>query len=348
MPDRRSTRGRRTSRSRRRTTPARRTGQPVKKRKIGRKILLAAILIFAVVKLLPHLDFSGLGLPFGEAVSPDSVAIVARDPEALRTLDAAQPEDSLAGEVAVIIAQAQPALERVDTTATETAPNFVERAQASLDALTDRLFQVREIDLSGVMSINEDTLRVLLGDIEGTPMFDLDLVALAKKLTAHPRVQEVQLVRRLPGSLDVVVYERRELAVVLSGGQLYGVDADGVVLSPPEPGWPVDAPLISGLNVRPEVGDTLGGAGFERALEWIDRASKAARVQSWVSEVRANETDVEWIAGVNGWRARPGMHPVGVQVAALNAYLGKKGVEQRDHRTLDLRFPGFLIVRNGS
>jgi hypothetical protein len=250
-------------------------------------------------------------------------------------------EDSASADTTVAAAEGK-------TDRSDQQPGVVTQAREWERRQLDNIFIVRNVELRGALSIPGDTLLARLGDIQGKPMLELDLFALAGRIRSHPRVQRAELLRRLPGTLEVRVTERRELAVISARTGLTGIDGQGVVLAPPAPGWPVDVPVITGSRISLAVGDTLRDENLVYALAWIRKAEREPRVQSWLSEVHVNPAGVEWVEGVNGWRVRLGTHAIGAQVAALDAYLGQQNQEDRSNRTLDLRFPGFLIVRRRS
>jgi hypothetical protein len=321
--------------------PRGRTASPPKKRKIGRKILALLLLALAVRWMWVSLDLGKhLALPYGRAVPVDSVQKVAADTSRLHAnTDAASDVvaiDSTAATVSENLAQ------KIK------APGAISQAQDWAKKQIDKVFIVREVRLQGTLSIPRDTLLARLGDVRDKPMLELDLFSLARAIRSHPRVKRVELLRRLPGTLEVRVTERRELAVIATSGGLQGVDEMGVVVSPPALGWPMDVPVITGFHQALEIGDTLQSQNLLVALAWIRKAEREPRVRYWLSEVHVNREGVEWISGVNGWRACPGVHPIGAQVAALNVYLGQQNQEDRAKRMLDLRFPGFLIVKQGS
>ena len=314
-----------------------RSTTPPQKRKIGRKILALVLLVLAVHWVWTSLDLGKhLSLPYGRAVPVDSVQQIAADSTKLHADRQVRTEPSVADSTIENSAQ------------TEKEPGAIAEAREWTKQLIDRVFVVRELKVQGTLSIPEDTVLARLGDVMDKPMMELDLFGLASAIKSHPRVKRVELLRRLPGTLEVRITERRELAVVVAAGGLQGVDESGVVVSPPALGWPMDVPVITGYRQALAVGDTLKSENLLAALAWIRKAEREPRVQYWLSEVHVNNEGVDWISGVNGWRVRPGNHAVGAQVAALNVYLEQQNPEDRSKRMLDLRFPGFLIVKQGS
>lgn len=295
-----------------------------KKRKIGRKVLLVTLLIGAVWFAAGHLDlqpgdwFAGV---VEEAVEPEQGAHAPEQPEQEREERTEMVPDSASGE-----------------------PGAFERwARAQIDSV----FTVRNIRLTGTTCIPRDSLLAGVRPWIGSPMLDVDLYGIAAQLRENPRVRTARVWRRLPGTLEVKVQERREMALVLSEGTLHGIDLNLVALPQPRVGWPLDVPVITGYDGAVTPGDTLAGEALRRAVDWVRDASRRPRVQGWIAEVHLEGDGIAWIGGADGWRVKPGTHPVQAQVSALDVYLARE-TTRSGHGLVDLRFPGFLIVKQDS
>lgn len=343
MPSRKPTRAPMTSRktttrssgrSGARSTTA--SGRP--KRKIGRKILLLGLLVWA--GYFGYTQFVA-EKPFADGAVADSTeatkevatqvdAKSAKKQDAKTTLEAA-PADTT---------EKLSLLERIDT----------EKWFGWAQDWADKLFVVRNVQVAGALSVSRDSLMAITDSLMGTPMFDLQLFDLAHEMSSHPRIGQARISRRLPSTLLVTIVERREEMLVVTSNGLQGVDADNVVLPAPPPGWPLDVPVVTGFDGSLHVGETIDDERLLEAADWIRRAQRSPRVLGWISEVRIGLLGVDWIGGINGWRVDPGGHAVVAQVAAIDAYL-EENDEQRTQvdevRRLDLRFPGFLIVKHG-
>jgi len=320
-----------------------RSGQPVRRRKIGRKIL-AVLMIALIVKVL----WINLGvgkfftLPYSEAVPVDSVKAVVSDTLALRL--SINTDTATQTPVGAVDADSV----AIDSTSRSGFASVLESVRAWTNEKVNSLFVVREVRFNGALSVRQDTLMALIGEVYGLPMYDLDLVGMADKMSRHPRLSHVEIIRQLPGTLEIRIHERRELALITTTNGLLGLDVQGVALSEPVPGWPLDVPVITGATWSLGVGDTISTPELVDALAWIRIAGREPRVQVWLSEVHVSSGGVDWVSGINGWRVRPGKYSLGAQVSTLNAYLDEQGIENRSNRMLDLRFPDFLIVKHGS
>lgn len=95
----------------------------------------------------------------------------------------------------------------------------------------------------------------------GEPMLTLDTGAVARRVEALPWVDEARIERRWPGTVRISVTERTPAAVVPLGEDRSAlVDLTGRVLDVgQEP--PADLVRVSGLQRRPDAGESLGREG---------------------------------------------------------------------------------------
>ncbi len=212
--------------------------------------------------------------------------------------------------------------------------------------LMNNLFSVQDVRISGVLSISQDTIQTLIGDVTDQGMFDLDLEALAERVNQHSRVQHTVIRRRLPSTLMVDVQERREIMLVVSSGKLLGVDREGVVLGEPNPGWPLDAPVVTGYHGKLNPGEMVEDPGLLSALTWARHASNRPLVGDWISEMHLDNGIVDFVQGAGNVQVQPGDHAIVAQVAALHAFLAGLGESKNENNIVDMRFPGFIILKH--
>jgi cell division protein FtsQ len=107
------------------------------------------------------------------------------------------------------------------------------------------LLRVHEVEVSGAAALNPAEIADL-ADAEGQSMLSADFAGAEARIRELPLVKDVQIERRWPQTLRVIVTERAPWGVWVSGGQAYVIDEDGVVL----PGvTPADgAPVIHVLD----------------------------------------------------------------------------------------------------
>ena len=127
-------------------------------------------------------------------------------------------------------------------------------------------------------------------------------------------------------------------------GRIIGIDSEGVVLSDPIPGWTIDNPLISGVNVVLTPGDTIRDRGVLNALDWINSAKLLPRVDSWMMELVISGDQITRVEGRRNCNVHLGSHSIKAQVAALDAFLSLKNIDSYQGKMINLEFPEFLIL----
>ena len=141
-------------------------------------------------------------------------------------------------------------------------------------------FAVTEIAVTGASHRSEEELVAIAGIVKGKNVFSTDLDAARAHLLADPWIKEARLERRLPGTVSLVVEERRAAGIV-AAGDTYLVSSEGEIWKRLEPGDPTDLPIITGLSLVMVTQDRKGAeAVVRRALELgleYDRSPLAKR-----------------------------------------------------------------------
>jgi cell division protein FtsQ len=108
------------------------------------------------------------------------------------------------------------------------------------------LLRIREIRYAGLSQLTASALAELSPVRPGDHLLLSDTEVMARALRRDPWVATVEIRRRLPPALEVVVTERQAAALVDLGG-LYLVDAGGQVFKRAAPGDGLDLPVVTGL-----------------------------------------------------------------------------------------------------
>lgn len=152
---------------------------------------------------------------------------------------------------------------------------------------------------------------------------------LRRRAAALPGVLEARVVRRLPGTLRIVVREAEPIALVERGGRLVPLDAGGRVLPFDPTRSPADLPLaeadsgVAGLLARVREGDP----------ELFARVQRGARFRQDVA------LDVE--AGRILFRSGASTEEIR-DLSLVADVLARQGQSWKE---LDARFPPRVIVR---
>lgn len=105
-------------------------------------------------------------------------------------------------------------------------------------------FEIRHLLVQDTRHISQDTLRATFAPVLGENLLRVDLQSVTQRALNLPWVQEVRIRRKPPDTLKIDVIERHREVAVESRGELYWVDATGVVLDPVRPGEQVSSYLI--------------------------------------------------------------------------------------------------------
>ena len=105
-------------------------------------------------------------------------------------------------------------------------------------------FRVRNVEIVGARWLQASDVVARLGVDTTASVWD-DLAPLEARVRQHPQVQEVEIDRRLPGTLVVRVTENLPVALVPSRGGLQAVDARGRALPIDPSRSNVDLPIVA-------------------------------------------------------------------------------------------------------
>jgi len=92
-----------------------------------------------------------------------------------------------------------------------------------------QLLAVKTIDVSGAQTVSASVIRDRSGLDTGTPLVRVDLDSAERRIASMPIVKSVKVTRQWPHGILISLQERVAIAVVEIGGNLRGMDADGVV-----------------------------------------------------------------------------------------------------------------------
>lgn len=112
---------------------------------------------------------------------------------------------------------------------------------------TSPAFAVHTIDLEGHVRVTREELLEAAGLAIGRNVFDVSPQLAEERLAAHPWIAEAHVRRRLPGSYEIEVRERRAVALLVLG-DVFLVAEDGAVFKRAEDGDPIDLPVITGVE----------------------------------------------------------------------------------------------------
>jgi cell division septal protein FtsQ len=190
-------------------------------------------------------------------------------------------------------------------------------------------FRVRQIEISGARYLAPKTVTDALALRRNASVFDR-VEPLERRLESLAGVEQVEIGRRLPGTLTVSVRETPPVALIQRKGALTPVDDRGRVL-PYDPAQTVpDLPIAASAD-----------SGLTRVLATVRDADPAlfARI---VSGARVKDDVVLELDGQRFWFTADATTE---DIRAVTAVAQDLARQQRPYRELDGRFSGQVIVR---
>ncbi len=135
-------------------------------------------------------------------------------------------------------------------------------------------FRLRQVQVVGARYVRADSIVVLLGVDTTRSIWD-ETDELVARVRTHPQVSDVEIARRVPGTLVVTITERVPVAFVPTARGLEPLDAAGRALSIDPSRVNVDLPVLArrDTTVLRLLGDLR-----ERAPQLYERVSAARRV----------------------------------------------------------------------
>lgn len=193
-------------------------------------------------------------------------------------------------------------------------------------------FRVRRVELVGLSSLSAPEVLRALAIPPGENVFD-DLRPIAARARRIAGVADVEVTRRIPGTLRVTLVEVEPVALVPGHGVLVPMDADGRAL-------PFDPTVAApDLPVTPRA-DSLVGALLDRVRE-----ADPGLFEQVITAVR-NGPDVTLDLGGHTYWFRPDASMETIRaMTAVAQDLARRG---RAFRELDGRFAGQVVVRWGT
>jgi cell division septal protein FtsQ len=115
-----------------------------------------------------------------------------------------------------------------------------------------RTLQVQDIRVRGNERLARGEVLALVEGLRGEHILATDLGGWRRRLLGSPWVEYAALRRVLPSTVEIVIRERRPLALARLGGSLYLIDEEGLVIDEYGPNYAqLDLPIVDGLAGGP-------------------------------------------------------------------------------------------------
>jgi len=165
-------------------------------------------------------------------------------------------------------------------------------------------FVVRWVSVSNNNLLSKKEIVSLSGVRVGDSLLSADIETLRERIRSHPDVRDAVITRRIPGRLEIRVYERFPIAAVRSSSAAGGpgrglnvrrrvVDEDGYVLSSRKEISNQALPYILGMRSRAiSPGERLSDSSVDKAL-WIIKSCRESELSKQLELVSVDVSDPE-------------------------------------------------------
>lgn len=107
------------------------------------------------------------------------------------------------------------------------------------------LSKIQTIHVLGNIHVSDEEIINSSGIEKGTSFWKLDPSAIAKKINEHDEISKVEVTRKLPNQLQIVVREYTRVAYLIDGTSFYPILETGKILEKEKlENIPADAPLL--------------------------------------------------------------------------------------------------------
>jgi cell division protein FtsQ len=206
---------------------------------------------------------------------------------------------------------------------------------------------VQSVIVAGHQLLTEQEVADLAALKGGERLFDVDLYEVQQRILGQPMVRKASIVRQLPSSVRIDVEERSPIAFITTG-QMYAIDAEGMLLPQRLSSTQFDVPVISGVG-RIESG--IPGARLKQkevreALEILTLA-KDHGLFHLVSELSMQDGNDVIIYSIDGAEFRFGRGEYARKMVMLEKFWQDfvKSEDPKRLATLDLRFGSQVVVK---
>jgi len=230
---------------------------------------------------------------------------------------------------------------------------FGARTAAKRFFLENPDYQLRTIEVQTDGTLQHDQILQTAGLHEGVNIFAVNLARVHDRLQQLPQVDEVQVVRKLPGEVDIKITERKPVAWITGEKQVadpfasdaaFLVDARGVLMKEKKllPEY-LGLPLISGCASESlEPGKVVESFEAKAALELLRLSTRSfMQTRFQIREIDVAKGYCLIVTDKNHTRATFGFDNLDAQLQRLEQFLIYSDDSRRELATVNL-----LVQRN--
>ena len=208
------------------------------------------------------------------------------------------------------------------------------------------VFAVTQVTVAGASTLTSDEVRALAAVERGANLFSIHLGQIRAQIEEEPSIRRATVRRILPGTVSILIDQRRPIAQV-KAGRYYLVDAEGVVVPPILKFADPTLPVITNSSFnrrRAKVGEPYTSDKMDASLALLRALGKVSlpfkgRVRSIDARI-LKELSFEVEPGIEIHIGRSGFSK---KLALLDEIYDGIQDEINDVKYIDLRFDDVVI-----
>lgn len=206
------------------------------------------------------------------------------------------------------------------------------------------VFSITDVRFTGCGTIPKDSLQHIRESFIGKNLVTAPCAETRNRLLAFPEVRDAMFKRHAMHTLECSLVKREPVALLVAG-DIFEVDADGIVIPKRAGKGDIDLPIITGIDRR-EIGSAAQSRSIARAVEVLklfkELGFSPAKQLSEI-HVESDEIDLVWMG--TGTLVRLGREEYSGRVRKLRTVFGILNDREQFPQLIDLRFDRQVVVR---
>lgn len=212
------------------------------------------------------------------------------------------------------------------------------------------LFRVKTILVEGTSRLDQETVVSLSGLQTGDQFYGIRLKEVADNIEKHPYIRNAILDRKGFSTINIVVREREEYAIIPYMGSYIYLDQERVVLNVTDGILDSNLCLVTGIKFisfqTGQPAQVQNEASLETAYQILS-AAREAEILDMISEINIDETGQVKVVTFNGIEALFGyMENPAYSVLALKEALITLHTRNMNSVIIDMRYEGHITVQD--
>lgn len=210
-------------------------------------------------------------------------------------------------------------------------------------------FDATDIQYSGNSSVPDSLIIPIIARFKGHNLLSIPKGDIREQLLAFARVNHVEIRKRLPHTLAITINERQGLLYIKSTeGDLYPIDADGLVLEQYDKVYREDLPIVATFltNAQMKPGTVLSKPYLKKILTLHKQiCASAPDFVANISEYYMIDNIIHIIDTRTGTRIIPSETDIAGQLKRYS-FVHENG-NIKPNSVIDLRFDNQVVVKDG-